>query len=106
MTLRRVVVTAIAEQDVRDIAAYIATDNRNAARRFGAEFTQAVERVGTFPGTGHPLLGDDRAILGMRVSSRFNRYILIYKQTEEGAVHVLRVVHGARDIQAILERLV
>ncbi|HWA88416.1 MAG TPA: type II toxin-antitoxin system RelE/ParE family toxin [Rhizomicrobium sp.] len=79
---RRVVVTEIAERDVREIAAYISTDNRIAARRFGVEFANAVERIGMFSGTGYPLVGDDRTTLGMRVSPRFSRYTVIYKQAD------------------------
>lgn len=50
-------------------------------------------------------MSDDRTILGIRVSPRFSRYTVIYKQIGKDVVHVLRVVHSARNIQAILDRL-
>jgi plasmid stabilization system protein ParE len=105
MTHCRVVVTAIAEQDVRDIAQYISSDNGMAARRFGVEFTSTVERIGEFPGTGYPLYQKDEAVLGIRVSSRFRHYTVIYRRDDESTIRVLRVVHSARDIRAILEGL-
>jgi plasmid stabilization system protein ParE len=105
MTRCRVVVTAIAEQDVRGIAQYISSDSGTAARRFGAEFTSAVERIGEFPGTGYPLSQEDEAVLGTRVSSRFRHYTVIYRRDDESTIRVLRVVHSARAIHAILAGL-
>jgi plasmid stabilization system protein ParE len=105
MTRCRVVVTAIAEQDVRDIADYISSASGIAARRFGAEFALAVERIAEFPGTGYALLESDRAILGARVSSRFKHHTMIYRRDNATTIRVLRVVHSARDIRAILAEL-
>ena len=105
MTRCRVVVTAAAEEDVRDIADYISSDNGIAARRLGAEFTLATERIAEFPGTGHPLLESDRTILGTRISSRFSHYTMVYRRDDASTVRVLRVIHSARDIQAILAEL-
>jgi plasmid stabilization system protein ParE len=105
MTGCRVVVTAIAEQDVRGIAEYISSNNGIAARRFGAEFALAVERIGEFPGTGYALLESYRTILGVRISPRFKHYTVIYRRDDASTIRILRVVHSARDIRAILAGL-
>jgi len=102
---RHVVVTAIAEQDVREIAAYIFKRRRNCRPAFPRGVYAGHRAPWRFSWHRYPLIDGDRSILGMRVSHRFRRYTVVYKRTAEHRVVVLRVVHNARDIQTIVDRL-
>jgi toxin ParE1/3/4 len=104
MTSCTVTSTAAAERDVRDIAAYIASDNPTAALRFAAEFAEALNRIGLFPDSGHPLPSFDRPILVIRVSRRFRKYLVFYRKLDATTVEVVRVLHSARDLSQLFAK--
>ena len=91
-----------ATRDIREIVRYIAQNNSSAARKFEDEFWQAADRIATFPGTGHPVPRDSRKFLAMRVSQRFRRYMIVYHMRDDDTVEVVRVLHSARNISAML----
>ncbi len=93
-----------AADDVRDIADFIAFDSPSSAERFRAEFKHAIERIRSFPETGHRAHPPHQDLRAMRVSSRFRRYLIFYVVTEDMGVSVVRVLHGAMDIQAALDK--
>ncbi|WP_341525663.1 type II toxin-antitoxin system RelE/ParE family toxin [Nostoc sp. UHCC 0302] len=82
-------------RDLIELATYIA---------FLAVAEKTFQQLAKIPGIGkncqfsHPSLGDIRqyAIKG------FKKYIIFYRVTELG-IEILRVIHGARDIEAILD---
>lgn len=87
--------TAVA--DLKGIWQYIAADNRTAADRF---LRRIAVRLGTV--AHHPLMGQARPQLGPGVRSMpFGNYVIFYAPTSTG-IHVLRILHGARDIEALL----
>ena len=47
------------------------------------------------PGFGEPL----RVV---RVSSRFRRYLIFYRLLDETTIEIVRLLHGARDLAALL----
>lgn len=87
-----------AVQDVEEIGDYIHAENPAAAGRFIAALRARCERIGDAPHSGVP-----RSSLwpGLR-SIAFQRYVIFYG-TDGDAVRIERVLHGARDIDAIFE---
>ena len=93
----RLTLTALAEQDLEAIGDYIATDNPSRAVSFIRELRTQCQRIAANP-PGYqlrPELGD-----GIRSCAHGNYVIFFVATTEE--VTVIRVLHGARDIPAIL----
>lgn len=86
-----------AEQDLLEIADYIAIDNRHAADRQVDRLQHSFRRLGEFPGLG---TAHDDVRAGMRLLP-VGPYLILYRITREG-VEIVRVVHGAREWQALL----
>ncbi|MEQ8790196.1 MAG: type II toxin-antitoxin system RelE/ParE family toxin [Pirellulaceae bacterium] len=95
--------SAQAQDDIDDLADYIAEENPTAAR----QFLDAVERTiqlltatpelgGVFPLPGRPQL---RA---HRISPRFRNYIVFYESNDDGVL-IVRVIHGRRDLTTAFE---
>lgn len=58
-----------------------------------------------FPNSGRAVpesLGLRRGMRYVRLSSRFESYLVFYRATKQ-VVRVMRVVHGARDIERVLK---
>lgn len=51
----KLVWTALAREDLRDIVRYIAQDDAEAARRVGDRILQSVEILGSMPELGRPV---------------------------------------------------
>ena len=97
-----VTTTRVADQDIRDIATYLAADNRKAAEQFGQELGHAFARIADAPRSGRPVRGFRAALRVIRVSSRFRRYLIFYRLIGNQSIEIVRVLHGARDITALL----
>jgi toxin ParE1/3/4 len=98
---------AIADRDVDEIAETIAADNVDAAVRFIHAVRDAYELLGSFPRAG--AVRDDKSgeLRGLRswpLGGHFANYLILYLERDFG-VEILRVVHGARDVQAIIDRI-
>jgi toxin ParE1/3/4 len=91
-------------QDLIEQATYIAEDNLDASDRFLRAAEKTFNFLGTMPAIGrlsgftHSGLVDIRqyAIKG------FKSFLVFYRVTDDG-VDVLRVLHGSRDVEALLE---
>lgn len=83
-----------AQQDLREIAAYVARDSRSRALRLVDALLARLPMLADNPGMGRgrPELG--HGIRSFPVSS----YLIFYRETLDG-VEIVRVVHGARDIE-------
>jgi toxin ParE1/3/4 len=89
------------EQDVYEIALYIARDNPDAAMRLIDRIDAVLQMLAE-----NPLAGRDREELGPRVKSfSAGNYVLFYRPVSEG-VELIRVLHGARNLRAIFKRTV
>ncbi len=101
---RQAIITPQARIDVLELADYIARDSLDAALRFLEAAEAEFVRLADMPGMGHarkfssPLLSDVRswAIPG------FKNHLIFYRPIQSG-IEVLRVLHGARDIEAQFE---
>ena len=93
-----------ARRDLAESADYIARDSLDAALRFldaaeaAFELLAAMPQMGTLCGFRSP----EASGLRMWSIRGFQNYIVFYRPLEDG-VDVVRVIHGARDIQAIFD---
>lgn len=89
--------TRLAEQDLEDIGDRIALRNPPRAVTYVEEIRRKALNLADFPNSGtlRPAWGE-----GVRMDVH-GRYLIIYRVRTD-AVQVLRVVHGARDLDALL----
>lgn len=95
----RFILSPEAADDLGEIVEFIARDNPDAALRFLEKLRGEMERIAASPGIGH--LREDltvEAVLFWPVG----RYLIVYR-VEKGSPEIIRVLHGARDVAAILE---
>ncbi len=73
------------------------------ARRFLSEVDKSFDRIANRPGIGARFEPGESNLEQLRVAtvSRFKHYLVFYRPIDDG-IEVLRVLHGARDIQNIL----
>ena len=81
-----------AEDDIAEIALYIAADNPRAAQRWVDSIHERCRRIGDMPGIGAPR---PEVAPGLRILP-VGSYLILYVEVD-GDADVLRVVHGARD---------
>ncbi len=94
----KVVVSRAAERDLDGIEAEIARFSPRRARTYLDELLDACERIGTAP-LGYPLVPRHEAA-GYR-RSLYGNYVLIFRLIDD-RVEIIRVLHGARDLERIL----
>src|ERR1700736_3701889 len=99
----RVVKRTRALLDLDDIAEYIGRTNPQAALRFLDAFDQTVAALAPMPLLGAPHESDELRLQEVRTwpVAGFKKYLVFYRPTEDG-IEVLRVLHGARDIDTVL----
>jgi toxin ParE1/3/4 len=93
----RLRVSRKARRDLVEIFAYIAEDNLDEARRTNAKLVATFEAIAQQPGIGRERPELDSGIQSLPVAP----YVIYYRHTLS-IVKVLRVLHGARDIIALL----
>ncbi len=96
--MRRVDYGPLAKIDLLDIYEYIANDNPPAARKM----VKAINNTCATTIADNPFIGRSRDIPppGLR-SFPVRPYVIFYHPTVD-AIEVIRVLHGARDIETIL----
>jgi toxin ParE1/3/4 len=89
--------TAQAEEDLIDIWLYIANDDVRAADRLLDEIEGNFSLLAEQPrlGPARPDIAPALRYLPVR------RYLILYREIADG-VEIVRVVHGARDVQALM----
>lgn len=96
--------TPAALADVLRQALYLAENNPEAALRYLAAVEQTLDvissnpHIGAFYGSGNPRLQELR-VWNVR---GFEKYLIFYRASPD-AVELIRVLHGSRDIPAILD---
>jgi toxin ParE1/3/4 len=86
-----------ADADLDEIWTYIAQDNPRAADRMEQALHEAMEQLGRMPGLGHRRSDASDRYRFWSVG----RYLIAYR-VEKKTVHVVRVLHGSRDIRRFL----
>jgi len=101
---KRVVRSGPAEVDLLEHLDYIGVDNPDAALRFIEAVEQAFERLSEMPEIGSVRRFNNPRLSGVRVwpVPKFTKYLIFYQVTAD-SVRMLRILHGARDIPALLE---
>lgn len=91
--------TAPAAADLAEIARYVAVDSLDRAVKLIDELRDACDLLARQPGLGvrRPSLGEN-----IRTHSAMN-YVIVYTEDERGT-SILRVLHGARHIEALVTR--
>jgi len=85
-------------QDLLDIGDYIAKDSRANARRFVGKLMQQCKRIGNAP-LGYA--GREDLAPSLRMAA-LGRYVVFFRVIA-GTVRIERVLHGARNLPAVLE---
>jgi toxin ParE1/3/4 len=95
-----------AERDLEDHFVYIGMDSLDAAERFLLAAERAFESLAAMPGIGSSYRSLDPRLSGLRFFpiKGFGKYLVFYRPLAQG-IEIVRVLHGARDIAAILESL-
>ncbi len=104
---RRILKKPRVDRDLIDHFAFIARDKVEPAERFLRVAQESFDRLAADPLLGHNWESPMPQLAGIRVypmPSPFRNYLIFYRPTEDG-IEVLTVLHGARDLQAVLERL-
>jgi toxin ParE1/3/4 len=94
-----------ADQDLDDQAAYLAADARlELALRFYDAARTTFEHLAAMPGVGERWASSHPRLAGVRVSriEGFENHLIFYRETAEG-IDIIRVLHGARDLDRVLE---
>jgi toxin ParE1/3/4 len=93
-----VVITAEAEADLEQIAAYVAEQNPRSALTLVRELRDRCESLLDAP-RGYPLVPRYEH-LGIR-RRPFGRYLIFYR-VGENVIEVIHILHGARDYEPLL----
>ncbi|EXF91201.1 plasmid stabilization protein [Pseudomonas fluorescens HK44] len=96
--MRQLLFSAMAREDLQNIALYIARDNPARARTFVAELRQRCLLLVEQPDLG---VARDDCAKGLRMLSH-GRYLIFYGLTEKDIL-IERVLHGARDPGRLFE---
>jgi toxin ParE1/3/4 len=95
------------KQDLMDIYDYYLRRNELTAQQFLDESRKAFDLILKMPGIGRRWSSPIPALKNLRVTSisrRFNNYLIFYRPFADG-VQILTVLHGARDLPAILQSI-
>lgn len=99
---QKIVRRPLAEFDIVEIALYIENDSDSAARRFlGAVQTTSL-RIAAYPAAGEFVPAASDRLQGCRswAVAGFENWRIYYQETAAG-IEVVRVLHVARDLNAI-----
>jgi toxin ParE1/3/4 len=99
----RFTISPAADQDLDDHAAYLAQEaSLETALRFLDAAARTFHTIASMPGLGERRETADPRLDGLRVCrvEGFERHLVFYRPTDDG-VQVVRVLHGARDIDQV-----
>ena len=96
MNQNTITVSPQAAEDLETIWVYIAQDSRDAADRFVLYIQGVFESILMYPlsGRARPELRNDLR------SAPYGNYLILYRPTDSG-IDIVRIVHGARDLEAL-----
>ncbi len=91
-------VAAAAEEDLKEIWAYVAGHDTEAASKIIKEITRRFAAL-----RDHPQMGREQNELLINLRSFAVKNYIIFYQQFEGGIEILRILHGSRDIESIFE---
>lgn len=91
-----------AQEDLDQIHAYISEDNPEAADRVLEAALATFQDLARMPDMGRPRIFKHSELSGIRSLrvAGFRNYLVFYR-SEAGGVSIVRVLHGARDLDAL-----
>ena len=91
-------------EDVEGIADFIARDSLEFALRFVESVEATLSWLADFPGAGAPFHSDAPELQNIRTFrvKDFPNHIIFYRRHAD-AIEVIRIIHGARDLDAELQ---
>ncbi|HEY3392048.1 MAG TPA: type II toxin-antitoxin system RelE/ParE family toxin [Lacipirellulaceae bacterium] len=90
-------ISSLARLDLDDIHDYIAHDNPDAAKRWLRKTMDQFARLAK-----NPICGDARDDIRPDVRSVSHGNYVIFFRSREDYLEIVRVIHGARDIEGLL----
>ena len=105
--MRRARIRPHADQDLNRQYAYLVEEASIAiAERFLHAVYEALDRLVSIPGIGSPQEHRAPRLKGLRMWSvpGFRDYLVYYVDDPDEGIEVIRVLHGARDIERMLEK--
>jgi toxin ParE1/3/4 len=101
--MARIVRRAAARQDLIDSYAFIGMDDLDAAERFHAAAQETIKRLGENPRIGKLREFSIQRLRGIRSwpIRGFENWLIFYRVLPDG-IEILRVIHGARELDAVL----
>jgi toxin ParE1/3/4 len=101
---RRVHLRRVARRDLQEIADWFADRSLATALRFSTAAGVALSRLAGSPWIGHPHMPEDPFLRPIRTwpVPGFEA-VRVYYLATEAKIDVIRIIHGARDVPAILE---
>ncbi len=102
---RRYQVLPAADRDLDDQAAYLAIEaSLETALRFYDAASTSFDRIASMPGIGERWQSTNPRLTELRVwrVDGFQKHLIFYRLADDG-VEIIRVLHGARDIDSVLE---
>jgi toxin ParE1/3/4 len=101
--MARLLVHEQAWANLEELGAFIAKDNPAAASEVVRELRRSFELLVRMPHLGREVRKIKTSEeLRLWLSPAFRNYLIFYRELPDG-VEIVRVLHGARDIQRILE---
>lgn len=93
-----------AKRDLLEIFVYVGERNMDAAERLLRAVDQDLKRLARMPNIGGLRESDHPKLRGVRSLpvTGFQTYLLFYRATDT-EVQLLRVIHGARDLESAFE---
>jgi toxin ParE1/3/4 len=105
---RRIVTTPRYDNDLEAFFALILQDKAEPAYRFLKVAQESIERLAEMPTIGTKWETSLPQLQGVRsypMPDRFRNYLIFYKSFDD-RVEFLAILHGARDLATVLERLI
>lgn len=95
-----------AARDAEDIADYIAKDSLDAGVRFLENTESTLKELAANPSIGSPFQSEhpELANLRFRRVKGFPNHVIFYFEHKD-AIEVVRILHGARDLETELRRI-
>ena len=92
--------------DIIRIYTSISQRSPEAAERVSEAIHRSIQQLGDMPGVGRAWESTRELLQGMRVATvrPYRNYLIFFRPTEK-TVEVFRVVHGARELDSIVDQI-